>query len=82
MSAAELRTVVTDKGNFEYDPDMPIGALKGLLGGAQDSDLDQIIANLAKFVVSWPFDGDPSDPDRDPLHVPDLQPGIPLFKGE
>lgn len=62
MSAA-TRKVTTDKGEFEYDPDMPIGALKGLLGGATDNDLDSIIRNLAKFVIAWPFEGDPADPE-------------------
>lgn len=61
MSAAVIRTVETDKGTFEYDSDMPMGALKGLLGAAQDGNLDGLIGNLAKFVTAWPYKGKPGN---------------------
>lgn len=60
MSAAVLRTVTTEQGEIVYDSDMPIGSLKGVLGAANDGDLDGIIVGLSAFVVSWPFEGDPA----------------------
>ena len=60
MSAAVIRTVTTDKGDFKYDSDMPIGALKSLLSGASESDMNKVVAALALFITEWPFEGDPS----------------------
>jgi len=62
MSAA-IRTVTTDKGTLDYDSDMPIGYLEGMLGASENASLSGIIENLSKFVVKWSFDGDPSDTD-------------------
>lgn len=62
MNAA-LRTVdVEGFGKATYDSDMPIGLLRGLLTGASEGDLGELIENLAGFVTEWPFEGDPSDP--------------------
>lgn len=63
MSAASLRTVKTDKGDIVYDSDMPVRALKGLFGGANNSDIDAIILALSAFVKEWPFGGSPTNPE-------------------
>lgn len=62
MSAADVRTVKTEKGDIKYDGDMPVKALKGLFGAATDSNIDGIIEALSAFVIDWPFEGEPSDP--------------------
>ena len=60
MSAA-IRTVTTEKGTIEYDSDMPIGYLEGILSSSETVSLTALMENLSKFVVKWSFDGDPSD---------------------
>ena len=63
MSAA-IRTVnIEGKGAIEYDSDMPMKALEGLMTGANESSIHDMIEGLAVFVISWPFEGDPSDPE-------------------
>ena len=62
MSAA-IRTVTTEKGTIEYDSDMPIGYLEGLLGASENVSLKDLMENLSKFVVAWSFDGDPTNID-------------------
>ncbi len=60
MSAA-IRTVeVGEFGEATYDSDMPIGALRGLLSAASESDFGLLIKSLSLFVESWPFEGDPT----------------------
>lgn len=60
MSAA-IRTVeVEEHGEATYDSDMPMGALRGLLGAASDGSLDGLIGSLSLIVKSWPFEGDPA----------------------
>jgi hypothetical protein len=61
VSATVIRTVPTEKGDIQYNSDMPVRALKGLLGSS--GDMDGIISNLAVFVTAWPFEGEPSDPE-------------------
>ena len=63
MSAALIREVKTAKGTLEYDADMEIGYLEGLFSAADSVDLSIIRENLAHIVVSWSFDGDPTDPE-------------------
>jgi hypothetical protein len=57
-----VRSIQIEKGEVEYDSDMPIGALRQLFGAAQSGDLGELIGGLSAFVVSWPFTGKPSDP--------------------
>lgn len=45
-----------------YESDMPIGALKSVLGAANTGDLGSIIEGLARFIIEWPFEGEPTDP--------------------
>lgn len=63
MSAAVIRTVTTKSGEFKYDSDMPIGALKALLSAASESDITKVIEALALFITEWPFEGDPANPE-------------------
>lgn len=60
MSAA-IRTVDSEFGSLEYDSDMPMGVLKGLLGAANSGDLDTLMENFSKFITKWPFKNDPTD---------------------
>lgn len=60
MSAA-IRTVeVAGHGEATYDSDMPMGALRGLLGAAGEGSLDGLIESLCLIVKTWPFEGDPA----------------------
>lgn len=60
--SAEVRTVkVEGHGDATYDSDMPMGALRGLLGSASGGSLDGLIVSLSQIVKSWPFEGDPAD---------------------
>lgn len=64
MSAADLRTVqVAEKGSATYDPDMPMGTLRGLLKAGGTGDLEGMIESLAGIIKSWPFKGSPSNPE-------------------
>jgi predicted RNA polymerase sigma factor len=58
-----LRTITLPKGDVVYDSDMPMGALRGINRGAADGNLDDVVKALATFIVSWPFKGEPTDPD-------------------
>jgi len=61
MSAA-IRTVnIEGHGPVEYDSDMPMRAIRGLMSGANDGDFAEMITGLASFVISWPFEGSPAD---------------------
>ena len=62
MSAA-IRTVTTEKGTVEYNSDMEIGYLEGILSAGENVSLGGLIDNLSKFVTKWSFDGDPANPD-------------------
>ena len=62
MSAA-IRTVTTEKGTIEYDSDMPIGYLEGMLTASDTASLTSLMENMSEFVVKWSFDGDPTDVD-------------------
>lgn len=59
--SATIRELTIDAGVVKYDSDMKMSALKGLLGGAQDGDLDVIVESLSQFVTEWPFKGKPSN---------------------
>lgn len=67
MSAETIRTVnIEGKGALTYESDMPMGAIRGLMAGANDEkgvDLGVMIEALSGFVLSWPFKGEPSDPE-------------------
>jgi len=60
---SDLRTVPTEDGPVQYDADMPMKALRGVNRAANDGNLDGIIANFGLFVVSWPYEGSPSEPE-------------------
>jgi hypothetical protein len=63
MSAEEIRTVDTKDGDVVYDSDMPIKSLKSVMGAGKTGDLDDIIKGFKDFIVSWPYEGDPTDPE-------------------
>lgn len=60
---ASTRKVNIEAGVVKYDSDMPMGALRGLLAAANEGDLGALMDSMGKFVVEWPFAGDPSDPE-------------------
>jgi len=59
--SADLRTVETKDGEVVYDSDMPIKALKSVMGAGKTGDLDGIIEGFRVFVSVWPYKGDPTD---------------------
>ncbi len=59
----DIRTVEIDEGIVKFDADMPVKHLQSLFGAAETNDLGQIISGLCGFVVEWPFEGDPKDPE-------------------
>lgn len=63
MSAASRTVNIEGKGAIVYDSDMPMKALEGLMTGAAESSIGEMVEGLSQFVESWPFEGDPSDPD-------------------
>lgn len=68
------RTISARGTEVTYNANMPMRHLKKLLGGATDSDLNEIVAGLTQFVISWGFtdeNGKPLDP-TDPEAWDDL----------
>ena len=61
--SADLRTVETKDGEIVYDSDMPIKSLKSVMGAGKSGDLNDIINGFKDFIVSWPYNGDPTDPE-------------------
>ncbi len=55
------RTVETDSGDVTYESDMPMKALNKIMRAGKDSDLEALQEGLSEFVLSWPFEGEPSD---------------------
>ena len=55
------RTVEADAGDVTYESDMPMKALNKIMRAAKDSDLEALQEGLSEFVITWPFEGDPSD---------------------
>ena len=53
---------VEDHGKATYESDMPMKHLNKIMSSAKDSDLEGLQEGLASFTISWPFDGDASDP--------------------
>ncbi len=51
------------KGDATYESDMPMKHLNRIMRAAREDNLDELIEGLAAFTVSWPFDGEPSDPE-------------------
>ena len=63
MSAA-IRTVALPNGEeAAYDSDMPMGALRQMLGASTEGDLGGLIESLTSIVVSWTYGGEPSNPE-------------------
>ena len=57
-----IREVKVKNGDIAtYDSDMPMGVMKKLLGAARNGNLDGLISSLSKFIVSWPYEGDPAN---------------------
>lgn len=59
--SAEVRKVEALGKSVEYDPDMPMGTIKGLLAAGETGNLTQMIDALTGMVTKWDFDGDPSE---------------------
>lgn len=58
--SAEVRTVEALGKEVTYDPDMPMGAIRGLMKAGEDSNIEGMMTALQKIVLSWDFDGDPT----------------------
>lgn len=58
-----MRKIEIDGGTVEYEPDMPMGALRRVMSATVTGDLGELIIGYTKFVKSWPFKGDPTDPE-------------------
>lgn len=61
MSAGNIRTIDIKGGAASYDSDMEMSALRQLLESSAESDLSGLIDAMTQIVVSWPFDGEPTD---------------------
>ena len=57
--SAVVRTVTLDDGEVTYDANMPVKVLR--LMSAESPSLEVLIEALSKFVISWPFEGNPAD---------------------
>ena len=60
MSAA-IRTIELPAGEATYDSDMPMGALRQMLGASEGGDLGGLVEALTDIVISWPYEGSPSN---------------------
>lgn len=59
--SAVVRTVPFDDGEITYDANMPVKVLR--LMSSESPSLEVLIEALSKFVLSWPFEGSPTDPE-------------------
>ena len=60
MSAA-IRTIKLPAGEATYDSDMPMGALRQMLGASETGDLGGLVEALTTIVISWPYKGKPKN---------------------
>lgn len=63
MGASTIQTIKVKAGEASYESDMPMKHLNKIMRAARESDLEELQAGLAAFTVSWPYDGEPSDPE-------------------
>lgn len=61
--ATDLRKVEYKDGTLTYDNDMSMGALRKLMSAGREGDLELMIEAYTGIIASWPYKGDPSDPE-------------------
>lgn len=61
--AKNLVTVEYADGVLTYEKDMRMGDLRKLFAAANSGDLDAMLTAYQGIVVSWPYEGNPTDPE-------------------